>query len=206
MAQTQHAKRSPVGYQQLTVSSTSVSLTVPDLANRAVIQAQGDSVRWRDDGTDPTAAIGMLLYTNGTVPSDLLSYDGDLESYKAECLAAAREERRAAGRTGRPLPSERANRDEARRAAALSRAELAPLKKRIDDCEREIARITRDIARLDGRLGDTALYEREPGLAQTLMRDRGVLAKALEEAESLWLDASEAYEQARQSQNTNDAA
>ncbi len=135
-----------------------------------------------------------------------LPYDGDLESYKAECLAAAREERRAAGRTGRPLPAERANRDEARRTAALARAELAPLKKRIEGCEREIARITREIAKLDGRLGDTALYEREPGLAQTLVRDHGVLAKSLEEAESLWLDASEAYEQARQSQNTNDAA
>jgi ATP-binding cassette subfamily F protein 3 len=135
-----------------------------------------------------------------------LPYDGDLESYKAECLAAAREERRAAGRTERPLPAERANRDEARRTAALARAELAPLKKRIEGCEREIARITREIAKLDGRLGDTALYEREPGLAQTLVRDRGVLAKSLEEAESLWLDASEAYEQARQSQNTNDAA
>jgi ATP-binding cassette subfamily F protein 3 len=135
-----------------------------------------------------------------------LPYDGDLESYKAECLAVAREERRTAGRSGRPQPAERANREEVRRAAAQSRAELAPLKKRIEACEREIARIAKEIAKLDGRLGDAALYEREPGLAQTLMRDRGVLAKALEEAESLWLDASEAYEQARQSQNTNDAA
>ena len=53
-------------------------------------------------------------------------YEGDLETYKAECLANAREERKTAQNRGRPLPSETANRQEARRVAALSRAELAP--------------------------------------------------------------------------------
>jgi ATP-binding cassette, subfamily F, member 3 len=133
-------------------------------------------------------------------------YDGDLESYKTECLAVAREERRAASRAARPQQVEKTNREDARRAAAMSRAELAPLRKRIESCEREIARITKEIAKLDTRLGDTVLYEREPGLAQSLVRDRGALAKTLEMAESQWLDASEAYERARESQNANDAA
>jgi ATP-binding cassette subfamily F protein 3 len=135
-----------------------------------------------------------------------LPYDGDLESYKAECLALAREERRTAGRQGRQSQTEKTNREELRRAAAMSRAELAPLKKRVDACEREITRLTKEIAKLDGRLGDTALYEREPALAQTLIRDRGALSKALEDAEGVWLDASEAYEHARAGQSTNDAA
>jgi ATP-binding cassette subfamily F protein 3 len=136
-----------------------------------------------------------------------LPYDGDLESYKTECLAAAREERRNAARAAKPAAAAVAGtKQEARRAAALSRAELAPLKKRVDACERQIDKIGRDIAALDTRLGDTALYEREPALAQQLVRDRGALTKALEEAELLWLEASEAYEQARQQQETTDAA
>ena len=136
-----------------------------------------------------------------------LPYDGDLESYKTECLAAAREERRNASRTGKPAAQAVAGtKQDARRAAALSRAELAPLKKRVDACEREIDKISKDIARLDAKLGDTALYERDPALAQKLIRDRGALTKALEEAELLWLEASETYEQARQQQETTDAA
>jgi hypothetical protein len=78
MAQASHAIYTPVGYEQLAVSSTSVSLTVPALARRALVQVQGASVRWRDDGTDPTAAIGMLLYTDGTIPNEFL-YEGDLD-------------------------------------------------------------------------------------------------------------------------------
>ncbi len=133
-------------------------------------------------------------------------YDGDLDSYRAECLAVAREERKAASNRGRPGPGEVITRQDARRVAALSRAELAPLKKHAESCEREIAKIAGEIARLDARLGDTALYAREPALAQMMVRDRGALAKALEEAEFAWLEASEAYEQAHQAQNANDAA
>jgi ATP-binding cassette, subfamily F, member 3 len=133
-------------------------------------------------------------------------YDGDLDSYRAECLAAAREERKVAAGKMRPGAGEISTRQDARRAAALSRAELAPLKKRVELCEREIAKISGEIARLDARLGDAALYEREPGLAQTMVRDRGALTKALDEAEFLWLEAAEAYENARQAQKANDAA
>jgi ATP-binding cassette subfamily F protein 3 len=133
-------------------------------------------------------------------------YGGDLESYKAEWLATAREERKAALNRGKPAQSEIVTRQDARRVAALSRAELAPLRKRVELAEREIAKITGEIARLDARLGDNTLYEREPGLAQAIVKDRGALAKALDEAEFHWLEASEAYERAREAQNTNDAA
>ena len=63
----------PRGYQQITDLSASVGLTVPDGATRAVIQAEGDDVRWRDDGTDPTATVGMILAQNTS-----LDYSGDL--------------------------------------------------------------------------------------------------------------------------------
>lgn len=62
-----------LGYQQITSLSSSTALTVPSGATRAIIISESQSVRWRDDGTDPTASIGMLLPVLVT-----LSYDGDL--------------------------------------------------------------------------------------------------------------------------------
>lgn len=57
----------PVGYEQLAVSSTAVSLTVPLRANTATLVIETDSVRYRDDGTDPTASVGMLLYPGQSI-------------------------------------------------------------------------------------------------------------------------------------------
>ncbi len=70
-----------LGYQQITDVSASTALTVPttdSYGNKmqptmAVIVAEGQSVRWRDDGTAPTASVGMPVLANG-----VLSYDGDL--------------------------------------------------------------------------------------------------------------------------------
>jgi hypothetical protein len=63
----------PVGYQQITDLDPAVGLTVPAGARIAVIQAEAQAVRWRDDGTDPTAAIGMPLAVGVA-----FTYTGDL--------------------------------------------------------------------------------------------------------------------------------
>jgi ATP-binding cassette subfamily F protein 3 len=89
------------------------------------------------------------------------------------------------------------SRQEQRRAAANARAELAPMRKRIQSYEREIETITRKLEELDAQLGSDGLYEDQPEKALTLMKERGELAKALGETEILWLEASERYEQAR---------
>jgi hypothetical protein len=68
------------GYQQITVN-TAKTLTVPTNAPDglnarpvfALIVAEVAGVRWRDDGTAPTASVGMPLAVG--VP---LQYDGDL--------------------------------------------------------------------------------------------------------------------------------
>ena len=54
----------PVGYQQLSVTNTAVALTIPLNANRALIVVEDAAVRWRDDGTDPTATVGVQLFQN----------------------------------------------------------------------------------------------------------------------------------------------
>lgn len=65
----------PLGFQQLTSLSTAISLTPPANASIAVLQAEDQNVRWRDDGTSPTATVGMYI-----VADDFFAYTGDLNA------------------------------------------------------------------------------------------------------------------------------
>lgn len=70
-----------IGYQQITSLSSAQGLTIPQtdktgLYQRptfALITAETQGVRWRDDGIAPTATVGMPLAAGVT-----LQYDGDL--------------------------------------------------------------------------------------------------------------------------------
>lgn len=70
-----------LGYQQLTSLSSSTALTVPATGpagskqqpTLALITPETQAVRWRDDGTAPSASVGMPLAVGVT-----LQYDGDL--------------------------------------------------------------------------------------------------------------------------------
>ena len=64
LTETLRAERYPAGYQQLTVSSTAVALTVPTGASRAKISVVSNPIRYRDDGTDPTSSVGFNVPTN----------------------------------------------------------------------------------------------------------------------------------------------
>ena len=72
---------SVLGYQQITSLSSATKLTVPqkDLSGLAgtpriaIITAEAQGVRWRDDGVAPTSTVGMPLAAGVT-----LQYDGDL--------------------------------------------------------------------------------------------------------------------------------
>jgi hypothetical protein len=74
-----------LGYQRISGLSASTALTVPTGATLALIVAESQNVRWRDDGTAPTAAVGMPLAIGVS-----LSYDGDLKAIRfIEVLASA---------------------------------------------------------------------------------------------------------------------
>ena len=66
-----------LGYQQITSLSASTALSAPVGATMALIVAETQAVRWRDDGTAPTASVGMPLATGVS-----LSYDGDLKTIR----------------------------------------------------------------------------------------------------------------------------
>lgn len=74
-----------LGYQQIVGLAASTGLTVPtrDLNGQscdptmALIVAETQGVRWRDDGVAPTASVGMPL-----APGVPLQYDGDLQAIR----------------------------------------------------------------------------------------------------------------------------
>lgn len=76
-----------MGYQQITSLSAATGLTVPTIIPNggglsqkptiALITPEAQAVRWRDDGTDPSATVGMPLAVGVT-----LQYDGDLSRIK----------------------------------------------------------------------------------------------------------------------------
>ena len=62
-----------LGYQQITSLSSATALTVPSGATAALIVATTQNIRWRDDGTNPTASVGMPVLVD-----TYFTYDGDL--------------------------------------------------------------------------------------------------------------------------------
>jgi hypothetical protein len=51
-----------LGYTQVTVLTSAVGVgTIPAGTENVLLQAETQDVRYRDDGTPPTAAIGMIL-------------------------------------------------------------------------------------------------------------------------------------------------
>lgn len=68
----------PNGFEQITSLSSSTALTVPADSILAIISCEAQIVRWRDDGTAPTAAIGNRLAAD----SDNFGYNGDLAAIR----------------------------------------------------------------------------------------------------------------------------
>ena len=80
-----------VGYGQITSLSGAVTLAsvaggIPRGAQSALIQAETQNIRWRDDGPAPTSTVGMVL-----TAGDSLLYDFPLTVIKfIEVTASAK--------------------------------------------------------------------------------------------------------------------
>ena len=135
----------------------------------------------------------LWIARGGTVRT----YDGDLDSYRAECLAERGVEHDAPHIKTEPDGAMRRGQHDTRRRAAELRATLAPLKREQTKAESEIERITGRIAAIDAALADGRLYAHDVSGAQNLTRERRTLMRQRMEAESAWIAASEAYELAQ---------
>ncbi len=134
----------------------------------------------------------LWIVKDGTVKS----YDGDMESYRAELLSDRGQKSRERSADKDITDSAGASRADQRRASAERRSILAPIKKAVSDAEKVVEKLTREISALDAILADANLYSRDPVKAQQCAQERGRLAKQLSEAEEIWLTASEAYDDA----------
>lgn len=53
--------RDALGYQQLGTLTAAIGLTIPAGTETVLLQGESQNIRYRDDGTDPTASSGMVL-------------------------------------------------------------------------------------------------------------------------------------------------
>lgn len=67
------------GYQQIAATGSAQSLTVPAGSTSAVVCVSTAAIRWRDDGTDPSATVGMPVAA-ATWPCML--YTGPLANFR----------------------------------------------------------------------------------------------------------------------------
>jgi ATP-binding cassette subfamily F protein 3 len=126
----------------------------------------------------------LWLAANGKVTP----FDGDLDDYRRRVLS----EREDRGDVSRPAKPQRTT---GRRAAA-ARADAKPLRQRVVRAEAEIARLNREIEKLDAVLADGGLFARDPAKAAATARMRSDHVEALAKAEEDWLAAGAALEAA----------
>lgn len=140
------------------------------------------------------SADRLWVVENGTVAV----YDADMDAYRTRMLEARGARRQAGPERGREAAADEPGitRAEQRRLAAEQRAQLAPLRHKMQQAEQAVERTQAAVAKLDAALADPALYTDDAGRAQDLMRERGQLARELEDLEQAWLEAADDYESA----------
>jgi ATP-binding cassette subfamily F protein 3 len=131
----------------------------------------------------------LWLVANGTVKP----YDGDIEDYRREVLGIAPSPTRDDGQPAKTQQLSPSQKD-IRREAAQRREALAPLRKKIKDCEKRIDRLRAEISELDRALAAPDLYANDPEGAARLAKARAERVHEFARAESDWLDLSEELE------------
>ena len=131
----------------------------------------------------------LWLVKDGTVKP----YDGDMDDYRNDILGISKpKEVKQAQKDNSPTKSK----NDQRKASAEKRAELAPLRKQIQEQEALMERLQKLIARLDDTLADPELYTKSPDKAAEKAKERADAVNRLDDAESRWLKLSDEYETA----------
>lgn len=123
-------------------------------------------------------------------------FEGDLEDYKRLLLEKGRAERAAEKSSGGTAAAPARDRKDERRAAAELRQQLAPLRRKIEDIDKRMAKLTKRKTELEAKLADPKLYEGPSDKVTKIQIELGTVTAELEEAEMEWLDLSEQMEKA----------
>jgi ATP-binding cassette subfamily F protein 3 len=126
----------------------------------------------------------LWLVADGTVKP----YDGDLDDYRALTAERARPPRTEAAIT----------RTDDRRARAEARQAVAPLRRQAKEAEAAIQKLTAERLKIEAKLADPAMYAAGKTAEVTNANTRlAAIAREVAAAESAWMAAEEALEQAR---------
>ncbi|UCH76251.1 MAG: ABC-F family ATP-binding cassette domain-containing protein [Rhodospirillales bacterium] len=121
-------------------------------------------------------------------------FEGDLADYRRMLLEAGRTARRAA-RDSRPDAAMVSKADDRRRRAA-ARAATADLRKAVSAAEARLESLAAEQERLRAKLADPGLYDGPADKIAALNRRAGELDKQIAAAETAWLAAQEALDEA----------
>lgn len=130
----------------------------------------------------------LWLVKDGTVKS----YDGDMDDYRIDVLGLSKQKEIKS--TKEPVQSR--SKTDQRKANAEKRAELAPLRKQIQETEALMERLQKLIHRLDEALADPDLYTKSSAQAAQKAKERSDAVNRLDDAEGRWLKLSDDYERA----------
>jgi ATP-binding cassette subfamily F protein 3 len=119
-------------------------------------------------------------------------FDGDLDDYRKLLL----EKKRAAKRAGQQDKGGDASKD--KRSSNAPRPALGPLRRAVENAERDVAQFTRVVANLDAKLSDPEFYKKPPATIGDIQTERAAAGKRLAAAEQTWLEATAALEGASQ--------
>lgn len=152
----------------------------------------------------------LWLVDNGKVSE----FVGDLNDYQEYLLRRAREFRdaqnaeaaaakaaadAAQGKTIGMSASAKASAyktKEQKQLEAARRAALRPLKLKVEQCEKAMAKLEQRISEIDERMADPALYENKAELEKLIM-ERAQLVQDKEQQEEQWLELSAELEEAQ---------
>ncbi len=119
-------------------------------------------------------------------------FEGDMTDYRERVLAA----NRTPSEGKAEAPKDKVSQADQRRAAADRRRALQPLRNAVKAAEKKMEAGQAEIVRIDAALAEPGLFERDLDKATGLSQRRARAEEAVAEAETAWLEASEAYEQA----------
>jgi ATP-binding cassette subfamily F protein 3 len=135
----------------------------------------------------------LWLVDQGTVKT----FTGSMDDYAKLVIERAKTATREETAANAAPKQANVNSKEARKAAAAARQAIAPLKKKADDLERKIETTGNQIKLIDHKLADPDIYTKDKDGAVSLGKDKVKLESDLVRLESEWMEAAEAYENAR---------